>query len=72
MAYGVEFKTPLVRLGKSDVTFKVKQDEEMLGTLLVSKGAVTWFPKDTTNGHKLSWVDFGKAMVAKSNRTEKR
>jgi len=58
MAYDVEFKLPTRILGKSDISFLIKGDDGVLGTLKVSKGAVVWFPKKTNYGHKSTWEQF--------------
>jgi hypothetical protein len=58
MAFEVSFKVPTRRLGKSDVVFVVKNEEGVLGTLKVSKGAVVWYPKKTNYGYKADWDRF--------------
>jgi hypothetical protein len=55
MAHQVTFNLPTRDLGKSDIHFTVKVDGAIFGKLEVSKGAVGWYPKDTTYGHKMSW-----------------
>lgn len=58
MAYDVDFTMPTRKLGKSDVSFVVKTEEGVLGTLKVSKGAVVWYPKKTNYGYKATWKRF--------------
>lgn len=72
MAHEVSFDIPTRDLGKADVEFHVKKDGAKLGTLKVSKGAVVWFPKDTTYGYKIRWEDFGKMMVDNGSRGDER
>lgn len=67
----VRFSLPERELGKSDIEFKIKKDGRAFGTLRVSKGSIVWFPKDTSYGHKISWVDFDSVMKTKK-RQEKR
>jgi len=62
MAHYVEFSIPQRALGKSDVTFSVRQGGSKVGTLKVSKGSVVWVPGDHSYGHRLSWRDFGALM----------
>ena len=72
MAHEVDFSIPPRDLGRSDVEFNVKKDNEKIGTLKVSKGSVVWFPTDTSYGYKLAWAEFDKVMQSKGNRSEKR
>ncbi len=60
MAHDVTITLPERKLGKADVTFSVKRDGYMLGTLLVSKGLSCGFPADTNlgtrcRGQHLTW-----------------
>ena len=54
MAYAVKFVVPERALGRTDIEFKVWEDDSALGTLLISKGAVVWRPSNQQYGHKLS------------------
>lgn len=58
----VKFSIPERELGKSDIQFKVKKRGKLFGTLRISKGAMVWFPKDTSYGHKISWTDLDAVM----------
>jgi hypothetical protein len=59
----VSFQVPWRNLGKEDVVFKVEiEDEELLGTLKVSKGAVVWWPGKAKLGYKMTWERFDQAM----------
>lgn len=60
--HNVRFQIPWRGLGKEDVVFKVFEDEELLGTLKVSKGAVVWWPGKGKLGFKMHWARFDKAM----------
>jgi hypothetical protein len=71
MAHTVLFNIPDRELGKSDIRFKVKKDGELFGTLEVSKGALVWYPKGNSYGHKVSWTMFDEFMKDRP-RPEKR
>ena len=71
MFHGVQFTVPKRDLGKADVLFDVKINGEKLGTLGVSKGSLVWYPKNNSYGHKISWSEFDKTMLAYP-RVEKR
>lgn len=75
MAYKVEITClPNLSLGKADVEFVVTSEvkgEGVLGTLRISKGAIVWYPKKTTHGHKASWQKFSD-LAKKFPDTESR
>ena len=56
--HGVEFRVPALALRKSDVVFTVFRDEETLGTLYVSRGALVWWSRSGKVGRKLPWDRF--------------
>jgi len=62
MKHQVTFDIPTRDLGKADIHFTVKVDGETLGKLEVSRGALVWYPKDTTYGHKVGWAQFNGLM----------
>ena len=68
MAHNVSFTLPERNLGKADAVFTVRQDGYMLGTLLVSKGAIVWVPSGHEFGHKMSWSVFDSVMQANGRR----
>ena len=69
----VTFKIPYRELGRSDIKFKVysqevlsrRTDEQLIGTLLVSHGAIEWRSRKKQHKVKLSWQDFDKYMLDK-------
>ena len=71
MAHEVMFEVPRRPLGKADISFVVKRGGQRFGTLKISKGSLVWFPRDTTYGKKLSWVDFDD-LTRNVTRQEKR
>ena len=62
MKHDVQFSIPSRELGKSDNTFDVRGDGEILGRLEVSKGSLVRYPKNNTYGHKIAWAQFSRAM----------
>jgi len=70
--HDVSFTVPGRPLGKADITFDVWADNEKLGTLAVSLGAVVWFPSGNTYGHKVSWSKFDELMQKNGRRSETR
>lgn len=71
MSHKVTFSMPTRELGKSDVHFMVKKNDEVFGKLEVSKGAIVWYPKNTTFGHKISWEEL-ETFATQKNRYERR
>lgn len=71
MRHEVTVDLPTRDLGKSDVHFRVKVDGSVLGKLEISKGALVWYPKDKTYGHKITWSKFDEEMK-KYPRLERR
>ena len=65
MAYQVNCTLPARRVGRADVSFVVKQDGAVLGTLEVSRGAIVWYPKKASYGYKATWKQFNE--IAKEN-----
>jgi hypothetical protein len=69
----VTFKIPYRELGRADIKFKVysqevlsrRTDEQLIGTLLVSHGAIEWRSRKKQHKVKLSWQDFDKYMLDK-------
>ena len=70
--HDVSFDVPQRPLGKADVTFKVRADGKMAGTLTVSNGSVVWFPPGTTYGLKMGWKRFNAMMEANATKYESR
>ena len=72
----VTFKIPYRELGRADIKFKVyaqevlsrRTDEQLIGTLLVSHGAIEWRSRKKQHKVKLSWADFDKYMLDKRSK----
>lgn len=47
---------------KSDFVFQIRQDEELLGHLEVSLGAVVWRPANKKIKLKANWSQFDRMM----------
>lgn len=72
MAHEVEFTVPTRPLGRADLEFAVNKNGKLLGTLTVSNGSLVWFPRSTTNGHKIGWAKFDRLMKEQTTRIERR
>lgn len=59
-------------LKRQDVSFLVKTDGQVLGTLKVSNGSIVWFPRGTTHGCKMGWSKFDSVMKENATRIEVR
>ena len=69
MAHSVAIrKLPLLELENSDIIFDVRQNDELLGSLRISKGQVVWRPKNFTHGYWLYWADFHQLMMQNGKR----
>lgn len=68
--HDVRFTIPERKLGKTDIEFAVFENDERLGILKVSKGAVVWRPANKKLGYVASWAKFDALM--QSARRERR
>lgn len=71
MSHEVTIDLPRRILDKTDVHFRVKRNGTSLGKLEVSRGALVWYPRNRTVGHKISWSNFD-AMMKEYPRRERR
>jgi len=62
MAHKVNFLLPERELGNADIEFIIKSDNEVMGKLLVSKGAVVWRSKNKRIGMKVGWKKLDELM----------
>ena len=51
-----------------DAECDVYSNDEMLGTLKISKGSIEWRPKNYKYGFHLSWEDFSDLMKDKGTQ----
>lgn len=72
MANDVEFSVPRRTLGRSDISFRVKKDGSVFGTLKVSNGSLVWFPRKTKVGRRMGWRRFDRVMRENSIGKERR
>jgi hypothetical protein len=71
MKHEVTFHVPQCELSSSDIHIQVKEDGSVLGKLEVSKGAIVWYSRDMTYGHKMTWAQLD-AIMETYPRKEKR
>lgn len=54
---------PSLPLGKAKVSFQIKYDKSVLGTLELSRGSVQWYSKNKqTSTCNLNWKEFAALM----------
>lgn len=66
MAHDVRFSVTERELSNYPIIINVKKDGKALGTLEVSKGGVTWFPRKKRKMPPLSWKQFAEIMEGAS------
>lgn len=66
--HDVRFTIPERKLGNSDIEFAVYSDDERLGALKISKGAIVWHPANKKRGYVLGWDAFDRAMREQGRR----
>lgn len=64
----VNFNVPDRPLAHADIIFTVREDEEKLGELRISKGGLVWYPRNKVKGVKLTWRQFDKLAQDKHHR----
>ena len=62
MIHDVTVSLPGHSLGNVPFEFKVEEGGELLGTLIVSKGAPSWRPRNKKNPIKYTWTRFQELM----------
>jgi hypothetical protein len=65
MVTKVDFGLSRHELGREErgVDFNVRQDDEAVGLLRISKGGLRWYPKHNSKiNYKLDWQRFGEFM----------
>ena len=60
--HNVSFSLPKRELGKSDIIIEVFSDDERLGKVTISKGALEWYPANAKKPYKLEWSQFDRAI----------
>ena len=70
--HDVRFTIPERTLGNSDIEVAVYSDEERLGLLKVSKGAVVWRHANKKLGIVMDWATFDRVMMREGRRERPR
>jgi hypothetical protein len=58
----VTFHVPERPVGQSDIEFIIRGDHELLGRVLVSRGAIEWVPARKQHRFRLRWERFADVM----------
>lgn len=66
--HDVRFTIPERTLGNADIEFAVYSDDERLGVLKVSKGALVWRPANKKLGYVVRWDAFDRIMQDNGRR----
>lgn len=66
--HDVRFTIPERTLGNADIEFAVYSDDERLGVLKISKGALVWRPANKRRGHISTWDHFDRLMREHARR----
>ncbi len=70
--HDVRFTIPERKLGNSDIEFQIYSDEERLGQLSVSKGAVVWRHANAKRAYVMEWATFDRVMREQGRRERAR
>ncbi len=70
--HDVRFTIPERKLGNSDIEFAVYSDDERLGALKISKGAIVWCPANKKRGYVMGWDAFDRTMRDQGRRETRR
>jgi hypothetical protein len=57
-----EAELPPQTIQNADLTFRVWSDDEVLGTLALSKGTIDWWPGKAKKPIRLGWEQFARMM----------
>jgi len=60
LSYEATIRVPERPVGNNDIVFKIRKDDDILGRLKVSKGAVVWLPGKKRKGFRLNWDQFAR------------
>ena len=62
MAHRISMQQPKENIVNKDVVFIIKKNGKKLGELRISKGALEWKPRNSTNTNYMTWSDFSGIM----------
>jgi hypothetical protein len=60
--HNVYFSLPTRELGNTDIIIEVYGDEERIGKLTISKGAIEWYPANAKLPYKMDWTQFDRVI----------
>jgi hypothetical protein len=60
--HNVYFELPTRELGKVDAKFVIYQNDDRLGEITISKGAIEYYPANKQKPIKLGWGQFDRLM----------
>lgn len=68
MKHDLSIKLPKSPIGVSDLEIVVRGDEDIIGTLAISKGAIEWKPRKGKKPYTLSWSTFDRMMQERGRK----
>lgn len=60
--HNVYVDLPWRELGKTDLKIRIYENDELLGTITISKGAIEWYPKNAKKPYKMRWSRFDRII----------
>jgi hypothetical protein len=60
--HNVYFSMPKRELGKTDIIIEVFGDDDRMGKITISKGAIEWYPANAKKPYKMEWSQFDRAI----------
>ena len=66
--HDIAMTVPDLEVRNKDVEIAVRSDDELLGTLKVSRGSIDWFPAKAQRGYRLEWERFDRLMTDHASR----
>lgn len=62
--HNVYFELPSRELGKVDARFTIYQNDQKLGVITISKGALEYYPASKQKPIKLHWTQFDRLLTS--------
>ena len=60
--HNVYVDLPWRELGKTDLKIRILENDDLLGTITISKGAIEWYPKNAKKPYKMRWSRFDRII----------
>lgn len=60
--HNVYVDLPWRELGKTDLKVQIYENDELLGTITISKGAIEWYPRNAKKPYKMRWSRFNRII----------